>query len=106
MDTERPPENTRFDDYVSALADRERRAVVSHLRNRGTASATLDELASVLEPDSNLERDHARIRLHHRHLPVLAETPLLSYDPRTRIVEYHGDAELETLLDSIPCSER
>lgn len=92
----------RFDDQLSALADSERRSIVRHLQTKGSRTATLDELAAVLEPDSDLERDHARIRLHHTHLPKLDETPLLTYRPEFATVEYHGDAEFEALLDILP----
>ena len=98
-----PPEAPdRFDDHFSVLADSERRAIVRHLQTKGTGTATLDELAAFLEPDSDLERDHVRIRLHHTHLPKLAKTPLLSYHPEVTTVEYHGDAEFEALLDILP----
>lgn len=92
----------RFDDQLSALADSERRAIVRHLQTKGSSTATLDELAAVLEPDSDLERDHVRIRLHHTHLPKLDEASLLSYHPEVATVEYHGDAEFEALLDILP----
>ena len=104
---ELPPEQPdRFDEDLSVFADSERRAIVNHLQTRGTSTATLDELAAVLEPDSDLERDHVRIRLHHTHLPKLDKTPLLTYRPEVTTVEYHGDAELEALLDLLPNSHQ
>lgn len=92
----------RLDVLHSLLADGERRTLLAHFRDRGTGTTSLDALASVLASDSPIERDHARVRLHHTHLPKLAQTPLLDYDPDTTIVEYHRHPEFEYLIDSIP----
>lgn len=92
----------RFDEQLAVLADSERRTIVTYLRNKGSATATLDELAAVLEPDSSRERDYVRIRLHHTHLPKLATTPLITYHPEMASVEYHGHPEFEALLDILP----
>lgn len=92
----------RLDTQLSLLADSERRAIITHLQNSGSDTTTLDALVNVLAPHSSVERDHARIRLHHSHLPKLAETPLISYDPDLNVVEYHRHPELEALLDAIP----
>lgn len=95
----------RLDVYLSIRADRERRAIVTHLRDATTGTASLDTLAATLAPRSPTERDDARIRLHHTHLPKLAQTPLLSYDPETATVDYHGNPEIEALLSTIQSSE-
>lgn len=92
----------RLDELLSLLADGERRTILAHLRNRGTGTTSLDSLATVLASDSSVEQDHARVRLHHTHLPKLAQTPLLDYDPVTTTVEYHRDPEFELLLNSLP----
>lgn len=96
----------RFDEQLAVLADSERRTIVTYLQEKGSATATLDELAAVLEPASNRERDYVRIRLHHTHLPRLADTPLITYHPEMASVEYHGHPEFESLLDIIPTPER
>ena len=103
--TIRLPEPDRLDELLSLLADSERRTIITHLRDTSTDTASLADLATALTPDSPNDREHARIRLHHDHLPQLAETPLLSYDPATTTVQYHGDHELETLLDIIQAHE-
>lgn len=94
-----------LNEQLAILADGERRAILAHLQEAGTNTASLDDLASVLAPDSPTERDYARIRLHHTHLPKLAETPLLRYDPNTATVDYHGHPELEALLTTIQTHE-
>lgn len=95
----------RLDVHLSILADGERRAIITHLRDAPTNTASLDTLATVLASDQPIERDYARIRLHHTHLPKLAQTPLLSYYPETATVDYHGSPEIESLLSTIRSSE-
>lgn len=95
----------QFDKLLSVLAVKERRAIIAHLRDAPTDSASLDGLAAALAPDSPGDREHVRIRLHHNHLPQLAETPLLSYDTATTIVRYHGHPDLRTILNSLPTPE-
>lgn len=96
----------RVDEQLAVLADSERRAIVNYLREKGSATASLDELAAVLEPDSNRERDYVRVRLHHSHLPKLATTPLITYHPEMASVEYHGHPEFEALLDIVATPDR
>ena len=104
-ETIRLPETDCLDALLSVLADSERRTILTHLGDASTDTAPLDDLATALAPDSPRDREHARIRLHHGHLPRLAGTPLLSYDTATATVEYHGDPELETLLAIIQAHE-
>lgn len=92
----------RLDELLSLLADSERRTILAHLRNRGTGTTSLDNLAAVLAAESPIEQDYARVRLHHTHLPKLAQTPLVDYDPVTSTVQYHRDPEFEFLLNSLP----
>lgn len=100
--TPRQPE--RVNKLLSVLADGERRAIITHLRDDSTGTTSLDTLATVLA-DSPTDRDHARIRLHHIHLPKLDDTPILSYDPETTTIEYHGHAKAESLLDTVQRDE-
>lgn len=100
-----PRQPERVDELLSVLGDDERRAIITHLQDDPTGTASLDALATVLAPDAPTERDRARIRLHHRHLPKLDRTPLLSYDTNTTTVEYHGHPELDALLDPFHRSE-
>lgn len=98
-------ETDRLDEHLSLLADSERCSIITHLRDASTDTASLADLATALATHTPCDRDHARMRLHHGHLPKLAQTPLLSYDPATTTVEYHDDPELETLLDILQAHE-
>lgn len=104
-ETTPPRQSERVTELLSVLADGERRTIIIHLRDKTTGTASLETLTTVLVPESPAHRDRARIRLHHTHLPKLATTPLLSYDPATTHVEYHGHPELDSLLETIHHSE-
>ena len=94
-------QSERVDELLSVLADGERRAIIAYLRDNPTGAASYKTLAAVLAHESATDQDRARIRLHHRHLPALDRTPLLSYDMETRTIEYHGHPDLDSLLDTI-----
>lgn len=96
-----PRRPERINELLLSLADGERRAIIAHLRDASPPAVSLETLTAALAPDSPAARDRARIRLHHSHLPNLAQTPLLSYDPETTTIEYHGHPDLESLLDTI-----
>lgn len=100
-ETMSPRQSERVDELLSVLADGERRAIIAYLRDDPTGAASLKTLAAVLAHESATDQDRARIRLHHTHLPTLARTPLLSYETKTRTVEYHGHPGLDSLLETI-----
>lgn len=51
-------------------------------------------------------RTEVTIQLYHVHLPKLAETDVLEFDPRSRIVRYRGDDLVEELLRVISDDEK
>lgn len=98
-----PPETGPPDALLRLLADSERRRIINQLRaTNPTAHVTLEELTSQLTTDTEHDPDHTRIRLHHTHLPKLADIGLIDYDPATNTIAYHGHDALEVLLDTIP----
>lgn len=76
------------------LADDQRRFVIESLRTaRSGVDTTLDEIASHLDRAAQRAgSEHAesrrdlRCRLHHVHLPMLADAGMLDYDPETKRV--------------------
>lgn len=83
-------ETTRY----RLLTDEQRRFVIETLQTAsGGVDTTLEEIATHLEGTAQWTRDeHAdrrrnlRCRLHHVHLPMLADAGLLDYDPETKRV--------------------
>lgn len=90
----------RLDAYLGLLADTDRRQLIVQLQAHPRDSITLQELTTQLTT-TTAERDRLRLCLHHIHLPKLAEAGILDYDSITNTIEYHGDPELEFLLDTI-----
>lgn len=91
----------RVDELLRVLADRERRAILSQCREGPTEIFTLEELATQLSTAPSTDEQAVRIRLHHVHLPKLDQTDVLDYDSASRTIEYHCDAVLESLIDTI-----
>ena len=93
------------DAIFRALADGQRRALLAYLRE--ATEATVEELTAVIEGQASGYRrdDHGSdlvVRLHHVHLPKLADADLVTYDPGSGRVEYVGGSEIETLLATAP----
>lgn len=95
------PETGRIDTLLSLLADGERRAIIAHLRETTRTDASLEELADALATHADFDREHARTRLHHSHLPMLADTTILEYDTDTSTIQYRGNPELESLMEAV-----
>ena len=91
---------TPLDTAFTALANRRRRVLVSHLA--GTSGATtLDSLVDVVaraEADGTPtpgHRDRVATALYHIHLPLLADLGLVDFDPRSEAVRYHPHPTVE-----------
>ncbi|MCY4733008.1 hypothetical protein KY092_21000 [Natronomonas gomsonensis] len=92
------PPRLAEDEFYRALASSKRRRLLSYLLE--TTDSTVDELASVLSGweatatgtmRTQRDRLNRRIELIHVHLPLLANTGLIEYDPAT------GSVELESI---------
>ena len=94
----------RLDEYLALLAESERRVILVKLQEAGTGTVSLDALATALTGPSR-DRDQARVRLTHTHLPKLAETDIIDYDSRSTTIRYHGHQGLEALLDAVTALE-
>lgn len=97
------------DQVVRALADEQRRHVLGILEAAETPLALADiaiELAQretgEAESDSMFETARQiRLRLHHGHLPKLAEADLIDYDIEKGLVALPDDAERTTVADRL-----
>jgi hypothetical protein len=70
---------------VALLADEHRRRVLRCLHSR-VGSVSLSTLADRLADGDDEDRSRTALRLHHVHLPKLAEYGLLSYDSTQNVV--------------------
>lgn len=92
----------RIDAVFDALADDHRRELLAYLRDASEAS--VEELASIIDGQADGVRrgDDLAVRLHHVHLPKLADADLVEYDRSAERVEYVGGSEIADLLAVSP----
>jgi predicted transcriptional regulator len=89
------------------LAKSHRRIVLAYLQDADGATATLTELAAVVQDrvDDVESEQHARISLVHQHLPRLADHGVIDYDQRSETVRYRDSTRLETILETVPTDD-
>lgn len=101
--------NHNLDTCLRLVADQYRRQIIHHLRHEANGTTTFDDLveqissqASDFKNDPPQGREKIAIQLHHIHLPKLANYGVIEFEHTTRVVRYHSDAQVETVLDSLP----
>ncbi|MDG5821910.1 winged helix-turn-helix domain-containing protein [Natronococcus sp. A-GB7] len=97
----------RFDEILSSLSNTQRRRIISHLQEEGSASQS--EIAHQLvrwnydsPPDEVSDKavERIKINLHHEHLPQLEDAGLIEYDRRSKMLLVRDLPELaEVCLD-------
>ncbi len=96
-----------LDATLELLANHDRRAVLSYLRDAPGATATTGDLTDYLverraaRTGERPARSHVRSTLQHIHVPKLADAGVVDYDARTDEVRYWGSERLETWHDRI-----
>jgi hypothetical protein len=100
-----------LDATLELLANHDRRAIISYLRDASRRTATVDELAKHLvercaaQTGERPGRSHVRSTLHHIHVPKLVDAGVVDYDARTQEVRYWGSERLEAWHDRIARDE-
>lgn len=91
------------DVFIELVADEHRRRVIQYVRHESGGESTIDEVADELcrTEDGQTDRNELLIRLHHTHLPKLADTGILEYNHQSGAIRYRGDERLEHVLDSL-----
>jgi hypothetical protein len=81
------------------LASAYRRHILHYFHGTEGESATLSELGSHVQTAlaEEHEEHRVRLRLHHQHLPKLADHNVIDYDRRSETVRYWGSSQLEAL---------
>ena len=95
------------DTLLLALADKHRRHVLRHFQTSEQRITSLEDLSNaIVERDGVPEdREQITIDLHHRHLPKLADTELVEYDTRRRIVRYRDHQLVKRILHLLTDTE-
>lgn len=91
----------RPDDVLTLLADAHRRSIIAYFRSSGSDDATLTDLAAHVCEQSDEHVEPVTSRLHHVHLPRLADAGVVEYDPRSETVRYRGTDDVEQLMDCL-----
>lgn len=92
-----------IDAALRALADEHRRLTIQFLMEAPEETASFDELRDHVTAHSSGDSGprEVAIRLHHVHLPLLADADIVDYDPRSETVRYRTDSLVESVLSSI-----
>lgn len=91
-------EQVDADRAFEVLADGGRRAVIAELSESG--SATVDDLAERLARHHASE-SRAKLALVHRHLPMLHDAGVVTYDPDEREVEFDDAEDVLAVLGAV-----
>jgi hypothetical protein len=87
------------DEVCELLASERRRILLQYLISHPDEPVHVDDLVDYLiARGATDERDTIAIRLHHIHLPKVADAGVLSYTPTTGHVHYHRHHDLEEHL--------
>lgn len=96
------------DELLQLAANRTRRVVLRCLIESENHRVRVDELVDTVcameEPavgQNPVSRETVRTKLHHRHLPRLAEAGVVEYEEERCSVRYHRNESLEALLEFI-----
>jgi len=97
------------DTVVAALANHRRRAILTCLQQAQFGTATVEELASFIADHENEQsgtplntaRQTITVSLDHAHLPKLADTTLITYDPDRGRGRAQSDGWVAELLATI-----
>lgn len=81
------------DRVLSALTATRRRLILAYFEDSVEQTATLAALAAYVARHDETDvstQDRARVLLHHKDIPKLADADLVDYDTRTRTIRYWG----------------
>jgi hypothetical protein len=89
----------KCDELLELLCHRHRRQILRFLDNRPTNTATVDELVSHVDSPSG--ESSLSTRMHHVHLPKLADSGLIEWDSRSETVRYYPEPLCQDMLQTL-----
>lgn len=101
MDFDHSTHGDDVTELVTALTDRESRAVLAQFRDASDPVGTVDELADAITANEDKDPELVALWLHHSTLPRLDDAGVTRYDARSNTARYQPRPELETLVASI-----
>lgn len=99
-------ESPSVDRILDVLQAAPRRDVLTFLTDNPNRAVHADELIDHIVAERGLsddpeDRRRVEIRLHHHHLPKLAEESVIEFDPRSDMLRYTPDEAIERWLERI-----
>lgn len=89
---------------LELVTDQCRQQILHHLIENGNNAVDIDDLMDNLDvaemPEDrsrSTSRQHLKTRLHHTHLPKLAEAGVIDYDAHSDTVRYYSTERVEKL---------
>lgn len=94
------------DKTLKILGDPLRRDIIDCCASSPEQIVDVDELVdTVAGARGETDRDELLIAMHHHHLPLLAETGVIDFDPQGGQLRYNPDELVETWLRRIHSEE-
>ncbi|MFC7079792.1 DUF7344 domain-containing protein [Halorussus caseinilyticus] len=102
-----PERDAPLDATFDALSNRQCRDLLRHLVESDDDAFLVADLATQLTDETDSETAETRMlaRLHHTHLPKLADAGLVSYDPDRGLVQYRPESRFEAMVPTIESFE-
>lgn len=105
-DAVRPAAAALLDNAFAVLSVARRRYLLYYLTNLSSRETTFERATRAIYSYEAAQasqrpvehRQSIRLSLEHNHLPRLAATGMLVYDPRTGVIRFDGDQEVEHWL--------
>jgi hypothetical protein len=98
------PEDTdkqrSLDEIFKLLVNTQRRHILTHLIETTDQPVPLEALVEHLQTHTDTNREQLQTRLHHLHLPKLADCGVIEYNSSLRLVSYLEHPRLEVLLQA------
>lgn len=99
-------DNQHLDNLLTALNHRTRREAIHYFASRSEWESSVQDIADHIvqvraSTNESPNRREIIIELHHLHLPKLAETGIIEFDPGSWRVRYLGDDTVESLLEGL-----
>lgn len=100
-DSHNQPQAEEVDELLTLLASKYCRPLLWYFQECSEDVASVQEIADEIAPEAYSSPKRVSLVLRHVTLPQLDDARVIDYDPRTNMVRYYGNPDLEGFLDAI-----
>ncbi|WP_266082864.1 DUF7344 domain-containing protein [Haladaptatus caseinilyticus] len=93
-------EQRSLDEIFTLLANTQRRHILTHLIETADQPVPLEALVEYLQTHTDTNPEKLQTRLHHLHLPKLADYGVIEYNSSLQLISYTEHPRLEALLQA------